>query len=352
MDRLANQWLLQAHNYTYDVSKPVKEPLLWYKFNESGTTTNPADSGTGDANDYAGTIVNFVSQNWDPNGGRDGNNCLYLPSGGRTDAPGASWVDMPGKVLNYLSEAGPTTGTTFSVWIKADVYAAEFYNPGQWNSLISIVISPDGATRNASNGKFELECPTPTNAGVASCDWHKKNIPGLPDGTAATGYIDLGSFGFKWNHWAFVKEPLSMKTYLNGQLVAHLDANGLPGDPNGAASGPLVIPPPSGVWVNGNMDGFVLGLRGDNSWFNWGNWVGRMDDFKVYDYALSQAEVEWLATDSQCTSCTASVFVPLLASGNLNTDGSASPLTDVNQIVNFGDIAIMEKQWHTQILWP
>jgi hypothetical protein len=146
-----------------------------------------------------------------------------------------------------------------------------------------------------------------------------------------------------------------MKIYVNGVLLAHQDANGDPCDPNRGIVGPLIVPPlplPTGPgWVQG-LDAFMLGERGGNSWFNWGNWVGRIDDFQLYDYALTAAEVEWLATDSTCASCTASVYVPLVSTANLKLDGVNGSQSDPNQIINFGDMAIMENEWHTLLLYP
>jgi hypothetical protein len=90
-----------------------------------------------------------------------------------------------------------------------------------------------------------------------------------------------------------------------------------------------------------------IGMRGQSN-ANWGKWSGKVQDFKVFDYALSADEVAYLATDG-----TGVVgFIPLINSANFNKDGSTSPNTDANQKVNFGDLVIMGKQWHTQILWP
>jgi len=120
-----------------------------------------------------------------------------------------------------------------------------------------------------------------------------------------------------------------MSMYLNGQLIKYADANGQPGDPNAGVYGPL---------FNKAVGAFRIGTRGTN----WAYWIGRMDDFQVYDYALSQAEVQWLVTDG-----TGYVFLPLVSPANIKADG-----TPIQQIVNFGDLAIMGQQWHTQILWP
>ena len=126
-----------------------------------------------------------------------------------------------------------------------------------------------------------------------------------------------------------------MKTYLNGNLIAHSDANGLTGDPNAAVYGPLCADP--------NVSAFRIGTRGGN----WGMWNGYIQDFKVYDYNLTAGEVAYLATDGN-----GFTFLPLVSPANINQDGSVSPMTDANQIIDFRDIAIMGKQWHTQILWP
>ena len=126
-----------------------------------------------------------------------------------------------------------------------------------------------------------------------------------------------------------------MKIYINGNLVASRDANGLTGDPNAGVSGPLLADP--------NVSAFRIGTRGGN----WGMWNGYIQDFQTYDYCLTDGEVQYIALDGA-----GSIFVPLISAANLNKDGSVDPLHDVNQIIDFRDLAIMEQQWHTQILWP
>ena len=81
---------------------------------------------------------------------------------------------------------------------------------------------------------------------------------------------------------------------------------------------------------------------------NWGKWSGEMQDFQVYDYALDANEVGYLATDGTGTVG----LIPLVTPANLNTEGSASPSTDPNQIVNLKDMTIMCNQWQQQLLWP
>ena len=120
-----------------------------------------------------------------------------------------------------------------------------------------------------------------------------------------------------------------MKVYCNGDLKGQIDANELPGDPNANEFGPLFALP---------VGSFRIGTRGGN----WGMWNGYIQDFQLYDYCLSPAEVAYLATDG-----TGSVFLPLVTPANLASSGN--PLTEK---IDFGDIAVMCQQWHTQVLWP
>ncbi|MHC4500945.1 MAG: hypothetical protein ACYS21_17740 [Planctomycetota bacterium] len=62
-----------------------------------------------------------------------------------------------------------------------------------------------------------------------------------------------------------------------------------------------------------------------------------MDDFKIYDYVLSQAEIVGAATGG------GDLFVPLpLAAVDLYQDGK----------VNFKDYAILAESWLEDTLWP
>jgi hypothetical protein len=84
---------------------------------------------------------------------------------------------------------------------------------------------------------------------------------------------------------------------------------------------------------------FRIGTRGSN----WDMWSGKLDDFQVYDYALSGSEVAWLATDG-----TGEIKIPLTTKSNLYLDGGTA--NDMNQVVNFEDLSVMGDQWH-QLKW-
>ena len=319
---LANDWLTHADNIVFSpYTAPHKAPILWYKFtNANGADTNqyPADYGTGDPNNYTGTINAFTAQSWKVGGGRDGNNCLYLPSGGN------SYVSCPTSALSFMSDANHSApdggGITFSTWMNADVMASEFQN---WGTFIII--------GNALNTEAtSIACPYHNFGTWGWVGWWKSESPTWSWGPSAP----LADFGGRWNHWAFVKEPHAISFYCNGTLVGHeadTDSN-QSGGLDQHIYGPLFTPPATS---------FAIGTR----W--WAYWAGRIADFQVYDYALSPAEVAYLATDG-----TGHIILPLVSPANLNTDGVALPTKDPNQIVDFRDLAIMGKQWHTQILWP
>jgi hypothetical protein len=121
----------------------------------------------------------------------------------------------------------------------------------------------------------------------------------------------------RWNHWAFAKNceagPNSrglMQIFLNGVLYdSRMDANS----------------PVSGV------SSFVIG----SGWY--GGYDGLIDDFRIYDYALSQPEVAYVATNG-----TGILEQPLMSPADLSSDGR----------INFKDFAILADKWLNERLWP
>jgi len=334
MDALADDWLTHAENLTPAYSPPSKAPILWYKFdNATGTEQNSitADSGTGDANNYQGTIQAFIAQNWKAGLGRNGQTCLYLLLGN------GNWVSVPSgptpttpEVMGFMGDGTHATagggGISFSIWINADTTSN--YMLTSWNGLYGVW---NGASTTET---LEVHCPAPLKHSVDPSGPRTNFIKRTPAATASAFNMHVGDYGGKWNHWAMTKSDYSMKVYCNGVLQGQTDANGEPNDPNKNVFGPLFDP---------NVGAVRVGTRGTN----WGQWAGYINDFQIYDYCLSDAEVAYLATDGS-----GSIFIPLVSPANINKDGSTSPLTDVNQIVDFRDLAIMGKQWHTIQLWP
>ena len=128
---------------------------------------------------------------------------------------------------------------------------------------------------------------------------------------------DVTSYAGQWNHYAFVKDALAaqMRIYHNGKLVArNIDAS----EPvNGALSGDSVL---SASFLD---DSTV-----------------KIDDLRIYDYPLTQAEVVYLAggADADITQ----PISPVLTNAEVNGDGT----------VNLADFAPMAEDWMSEVMWP
>jgi len=306
LDVLANNWLSRARDEYKPIATPAS-PILWYEFEETGIDSECDDSGTGDPNNYIGTVVGFSTANWDNDGGRDGAGCIVFSGAD-------NYVDVNVKALSFMSDATHDTlgggGISFSVWINADMTSPQTRNSwngvfGTWNEAVTLET-------------LEIHCPAPT------IPTNVNFIKRTPSATASTSLTEE-NFGGRWNHFAFTKSENEMRVYCNSFLVADVNS---PGDDNDVY-GPL---------FNKVVGAFRIGTRGGN----WGEWVGRQDDFQVYDYCLSEEEVNYLATDG-----TGHIFVPLLTDANIKSSGNPS-----TEIVNFEDISIMRDQWHTWSFWP
>ena len=305
LDVFANDWLYTAvpqHSITTTV--PHKAPVIWYKFNEAAGTT-AADSASGYTADVCGVVI------WEPTGGRNGAGCITL----NTLASQNSHVEVrdPNTAFGFLSSNDGSI--SLSVWINADTSVGNTMN-NSWESFFTVYDSTW-----AERTSFSI----PWRWGDQRV-WFQSQ-----SGNTITGPVmPVNYFGGRWNHWAAIKDAGSntMLVYGNGSLV---------GTATGANTPLFTLP----------VQSIRIGMRGQSN-ANWGKWSGKVQDFKVYDYALDANEVAYDATNGNGVVG----FIPLVSPANINKDGAASPLTDPNQKVNFGDIAIMGKQWHTQILWP
>jgi hypothetical protein len=343
LDVFANSWLQRAELRTFDtITIPNKAPILWYKFNESGNTLNVVDYGTGDTNNYAGTVARFSSINWDATHGRNGGPCLFIAPNPPFPTNTQSYISAPTAAFGFMGDefhSGTDGGEiTFSTWANASM-VGDFL--AQWPGIFGIW--------DAANSLETLEMPCPSRIGPGGSGDTQGQVrfikrgsaqytPAIPYAITETPrpYLD---FGGRWNHWVWVKSnsnvngPYSrMAIYCNGQVVSETDANGEPGDPNAGVNGPLFPVPASN---------FYIGCRNPG----WAMWSGRLADFKVYDYALSDAEIAYEATDG-----TGRRVLPLITRANIWLDGGTAD--DANQIVNFEDLAVIGNQWHQIQLWP
>ncbi|UCG57984.1 MAG: LamG domain-containing protein [Phycisphaerales bacterium] len=125
---------------------------------------------------------------------------------------------------------------------------------------------------------------------------------------------DLG----RWSHYAFVKDAGDgmMRIYHNGLLVAQNTDAFQPMD--GAAAGPSTI-----------------GARNDGEG---GYYQGKLDEFRIYNYALSHAEVLYLAAGRELHQ----PLQPVLSPVDPYEDGA----------ISFEDLAVLAQRWLTVVLWP
>jgi len=331
LDVFAAQWLARAETLSFVITAP-SAPLVWYRFNASDVNALVSDYGTADANDYTGSIVGIKPVTWQPTGGRNGDGCLNLVSGGQANAPNPTYVRIPGQSLYNITQAADGGSTTFAFWINADVTAPEYT---QWNGLIGWTVERDE--------QLETHCPSPITNGLTGCNYIKKGtVRGITVLNIYGHAVNADNFGGRWNHWVFVKEPTSMRVYMNGQIYERRDANGIAGDPNANVAGKIFEPNATDPYLEGGTSGFIMGVRAGNAYFGWGNWAGKIDDFQMYNYALSDAEIDYLATDG-----TGEIFLPLVSASNINNSG-----TPQQQIVNFPDLSTMCDQWLKTIVWP
>jgi hypothetical protein len=116
----------------------------------------------------------------------------------------------------------------------------------------------------------------------------------------------------QWNHWAFTKDSDTgvMQIFLNGRLYD-----------NRTGSHSLI----SGV------TSFEIG----NGWY--GGYDGLIDDFLIYDYALTQPEIAYIATNG-----TGIFDQALLTPADLNGDKK----------IDFIDFALFADHWLENLNWP
>jgi hypothetical protein len=174
---------------------------------------------------------------------------------------------------------------------RTDTICCSNYTYGQRNPAIAINL---GCWR--APGKYNWDCGHP---------WSFEN--------RLSGYHRYKSeWTDRWNHWAFTKDVNdgTMQIFLNGGLYdSRVDANS----------------PITGI------TSFEIG----SGWY--GGYDGLIDDFRIYDYALSQPEVAHVATDG-----TGVFDLPLLSPVDLFLDDH----------IDFHDFAPLASDWLEDHLWP
>ena len=250
--------------------------LLWYKFDETEDSNGLGDSS---GNGYAGRIVKATGPaTWDPEGHDAG--CLKFHDD--------TAIMVPTDVLADIDKE-----ITLMVWLKG----------GRATGRHNVIFE-------TGDNDFVLRADVPNmdeavywQAGIDANDrlqW---------DGSSSPDWRDY------WNHYAFVKNANTglMRIYCNGLPIAERN------------------------------DSFNSLAQIRNTLFDVGalikhvnDYIGRMDDFKIYGYALSPAEIVGAASGG------GDLYVPLKSPGDLHQDNK----------IDFKDYAIIMKNWLREELCP
>jgi hypothetical protein len=291
LDALVRDWLDSDKTLNISPIAQPNSPVLWYKFDE---TAGPNVSDA--VGDFNGTAYNLGPETWEVAGGYDGNGCINFYYGRNT------YVTVPPQVLNFVST---TNAFSVSLWVNSD----PVHTPGgTWPQVFDVIKGP--------NEVLQMYCPVPLPPTYPYGPGIHYDVNGL---TVSVDNMLLSDFAGRWNHFAVTRDGNAgtMTIYHNGQLLA--EANSVTIE--------MFAPP---------VDTFYIGTR--SQWWGW--WTGRVDDFRIYDYALSAAEAAYIATRG-----TGSIYLPLGSPANLEKSGPP-------QAIDFKDYSILAQQWLTQQLWP
>jgi hypothetical protein len=304
---MADQWLESDVNLA-----PVEEPdpcVLHYEF-EDGAGSNVADSST---NNYDGTAIveggSATDAFWEPNGVYD--DCIRFEHLEKEYC-----VAIPNDVFdNHIDNQ-----ITICVWVNWDDPETM---PGERNQLFSM----HGGPAADYNGILGIETDWVEDEEIVFWDANGD----IDDEIGVVYEVDEEDWSGGWNHYAFVKDvnvvPGVLKIYHNGQLVAEGDSNSPMRQPVDHAWIGMATDEPNDA--HDNYEG---------AWHD--QYTGLLDDFRIYDYALSEPEIAYLATSG-----TGIVTVQSIA--NLYNEEDLG-----NRAVNFRDFAILANDWLVQKLWP
>jgi hypothetical protein len=301
--QLSNHWLQEE--YLVTAQAPARNPVLWYTFDEGSGNTVIDSSGFG----YHGSL-NFEGVWGGAGSGINGSDCLYLGNSTYVQVPvAAANIGDP----NYPSPEESTqylgAESTISLWLK---------DPGQTDTdseLFQIGLDGEvvGNWVNAT-GKFQYK-----TAGGNTLLWS-----GSRRYSASDLYTNPQHPQDQWVHYAFVKSYSAglMRIYQNGRLVAEGFADG---DYSPA--------------IDGIDSFFSIGAwrwsGGDGGYMD-----GWIDDFRVYDYALSDAEVLFLAVEGGAE--VSPMLQPLILDSNIVADGR----------IDLQDLAQAAELWLQDVVFP
>jgi hypothetical protein len=278
VEQMAADWL-RTRVRSYAVAEP-NDPVLWYTFD-------------GNANDSAGSAHGRLQGRTVFGPGVYDQAVHFSYQGDAVTVPDAARVF-----------AGIREALTIAFWQYGDdsphlndTICCSNYEYGKSNPAISINL---GCWQNP--GQYRWDCGYP---------WSFAN-------RLAGRHHDKKEWTGRWNHWVFTKDIRPSGDGAKGRMAIYL--NGELYDSRTGTDSPIT-----------NITSFEIG----SGWY--GRYDGLLDDFRIYDYALSPAEVAWVATNS-----TGTFEDPAPSPADLDATGR----------VDLRDFAILATQWLEDALWP
>ncbi len=278
LDRMALDWL-DDRARVHLVAAP-NEPILWYPFDGS------ADDIAGSAHGQAQGRFNYAP-------GVYGQAIHFANQGDTVSVPEAP------AVFGRAREA-----ITIAFWQKADdsshrndTVCCSNYVYGQSNPALAIHL---GCWKDP--GRYRWDCGSP---------WSFEN-------RVAGVHRDKSEWAGRWNHWAFTKDIRVGPTGRKGRMQIYL--NGVLYDSRDGTDTPIT-----------NITSFEIG----SGWY--GHYDGLIDDFQIYDYALSPAEIAYVATGGL---------------GIFHHRAASKADLDGNDEVDLRDFSILASEWLEDQSWP
>jgi len=272
---MVNDWLKQTEIVT--PVTPTSGLVARYTFDETFGTDVADSSG----NNY--TAEASSSSGWNA-GGKFGG-CIVF------DGSTVNYVDVPQATATTMF-TGIDKEFTVSLWL--------------WGT----------EQTPYRNSMMEARGPGLTRPILSHCPW-ENGVVYFDSGDTTDNRTSFSAaenqFYGQWNHYAYVKNANEgwMRIYVNGELMAQ--------KLNTATKGIAGV----NRFTLGNNPGYTA------------PWKGKMDEFRLYNRALTQAEIVALADKT-------SVTQPLVTPAEIVKDG----------IVNLKDAAEVFSNWLAEVLWP
>ena len=295
LEVMARDWLVM--DKVISTSPPGTTDLVaYYTFDTQIGTTVPDTSG----NSHNGTIGGVLSQ---------------VSPGIMNSNYAVSFDGSAGSRIS-IGTWNPASGTgrlTLALWVKWA--GPRDPHGGQAQGL---VCKRDGWSADGLMFMFEMDTPDSADTRGAI---GLRQYSGAGTDVYSEAHV-MDQFIGRWAHVAATFDGTTARLYLNGSEIA---------------SGPF-------SFANGIDAGMTIGNVNSDSWPDCpGVFKGDMDEVRIYDRALTAAQIAYLADTTPADGELHSV--PSLA--ELFEAGSQSTL-----VVNFADFAVLADRWLDEELWP